>query len=185
MPSKNSKSETEEISEAEVIEQEAAESETSAEAESEAPEAAGSSSVIPGLSTFNLVLISGFGLAMVVIMVLLAGGGSEPAEALAQASPETTAMPATIEPAPAPMPAVPATSIERVGEGRHFYTTIRIPANAETLYLSGSGASQKADGSWGSMGRADHRYIQQVQRHAGIPGLEYVRYRSGTGFWRG
>lgn len=43
--------------------------------------------------------------------------------------------------------------IERKGEGRHFYTTIKIPAGAETLYLSGSGASRQEDGSMGSMER--------------------------------
>ncbi len=46
-------------------------------------------------------------------------------------------------------PAVFAAEIERQGEGRLFFTTITIPANAETLYVSGSGASQLEDGSWG------------------------------------
>jgi enamine deaminase RidA (YjgF/YER057c/UK114 family) len=41
--------------------------------------------------------------------------------------------------------------IERKGESRLFYTTVKIPANAETLYLSGTGATQKPDGSWGTM----------------------------------
>ena len=41
--------------------------------------------------------------------------------------------------------------IERRGEGRHFFTTIKVPAGAETLYLSGSGASPLEDGSWGDM----------------------------------
>jgi len=41
--------------------------------------------------------------------------------------------------------------IDRQTEGRLFYTTIKIPANAETLYVSGAGASAKADGSWGNM----------------------------------
>ncbi|MEX0965380.1 MAG: Rid family hydrolase [Pseudohongiellaceae bacterium] len=41
--------------------------------------------------------------------------------------------------------------IVRTGEGRNFYNTIMIPAGAETLYLSGSGARQQADGSWGDM----------------------------------
>lgn len=44
-----------------------------------------------------------------------------------------------------------ATEIVRTGEGRNFYTTILIPAGAETLYLSGSGARQLADGTWGDM----------------------------------
>jgi enamine deaminase RidA (YjgF/YER057c/UK114 family) len=41
--------------------------------------------------------------------------------------------------------------IDRQTEGRLFYTTIKIPANAETLYVSGAGASAKADGTWGNM----------------------------------
>lgn len=41
--------------------------------------------------------------------------------------------------------------IDRQGEGRILYSTIKIPANAETLYVSGAGASPLADGSWGSM----------------------------------
>ena len=47
--------------------------------------------------------------------------------------------------------AVSAAEIVRTGEGRNFYNNIFIPAGAETLYLSGSGASQQADGSWGDM----------------------------------
>lgn len=41
--------------------------------------------------------------------------------------------------------------IQRQGEGRLFYTTIQIPADAETLYVSGSGASPDEDGNWGDM----------------------------------
>lgn len=44
-----------------------------------------------------------------------------------------------------------AAEIVRTGEGRNFYNNIMIPAGAETLYLSGSGARQKADGTWGDM----------------------------------
>lgn len=44
-----------------------------------------------------------------------------------------------------------AQEIKREGEGKLFYSTIEIPAGAETLYLSGSGASPEADGSWGDM----------------------------------
>ena len=47
-------------------------------------------------------------------------------------------------------PAAFAAEIERQGEGRLFFTTITIPANAETLYVSGSGASQLEDGTWGN-----------------------------------
>ena len=49
------------------------------------------------------------------------------------------------------LPTVSAQEIERVGEGRYFYNSIFIPAGAETLYLSGTGASQKDDGTWGDM----------------------------------
>ena len=41
--------------------------------------------------------------------------------------------------------------IDRQGEGRILYSTIKIPANAETLYVSGMGASPMADESWGNM----------------------------------
>jgi len=44
-----------------------------------------------------------------------------------------------------------AAEIVRTGEGRNFYNNIMIPAGAETLYLSGSGARQKDDGTWGDM----------------------------------
>lgn len=46
---------------------------------------------------------------------------------------------------------VHAAEIKREGEGKLFYKTISIPAGAETLYLSGSGASPEADGRWGDM----------------------------------
>jgi enamine deaminase RidA (YjgF/YER057c/UK114 family) len=44
-----------------------------------------------------------------------------------------------------------AEGIERSGESRILYSTIKVPANAETLYMSGMGASALPDGSWGSM----------------------------------
>lgn len=44
-----------------------------------------------------------------------------------------------------------AAEIVRTGEGRNFYNNILIPAGAETLYLSGAGASALEDGSWGDM----------------------------------
>ena len=44
-----------------------------------------------------------------------------------------------------------AAEIVRTGEGRNFYNNILIPAGAETLYLSGAGARQQADGTWGDM----------------------------------
>jgi len=47
--------------------------------------------------------------------------------------------------------AEPAGVIERFGEGRILMSTIKIPANAETMYLSGAGAAPLPDGSWGDM----------------------------------
>lgn len=44
-----------------------------------------------------------------------------------------------------------AQEIVREGEGRMFYNSISIPAGAETLYLSGAGASPQADGTYGDM----------------------------------
>lgn len=44
-----------------------------------------------------------------------------------------------------------AQEIVRTGESRNFYNNILIPAGAETLYLSGAGAQQQADGTWGDM----------------------------------
>ena len=44
-----------------------------------------------------------------------------------------------------------ADEIVRTGEGRNFYNNISIPAGADTLYLSGSGARPLEDGSWGDM----------------------------------
>lgn len=113
-------------------------------------------SFIPEISNFNMVLITGFGMALLVIIVMLASGTS-PNEVAAQS--ESTA-PATIPAMPSPNPSATPVSagdivgdgvIERKGEGRHFYTTIKIPPGAETLYLSGSGARQQADGTWGDM----------------------------------
>ncbi|MDT8429255.1 MAG: Rid family hydrolase [Pseudomonadales bacterium] len=39
--------------------------------------------------------------------------------------------------------------IVRQGEGRLFYNSITIPPGAETLYMSGSGASRQEDGTYG------------------------------------
>ncbi len=44
-----------------------------------------------------------------------------------------------------------AQEIERHMEGRLFNTAITIPPGAETLYLSGTGARQQEDGSWGDI----------------------------------
>lgn len=129
-----------------------------AEEEVEAEQEAGSS-FLPEVSNFNMVMITGFGLALLVIIVMLASGTS-PNEAVAQGE---SSAPAEIT---ASAPSAPVTTgaqavsagdvvgdglIERKGEGRHFYTTIKIPPGAETLYLSGSGARQQANGVWGDM----------------------------------
>ena len=44
-----------------------------------------------------------------------------------------------------------AQEITRYNEGNYFYTSITIPPDAETMYLSGSGARPLDDGSWGDM----------------------------------
>ena len=58
----------------------------------------------------------------------------------------TTALAATLFTATAS-----AQEIVRTGESRVLFNNIYIPAGAETLYLSGAGASAAADGSWGNM----------------------------------
>jgi enamine deaminase RidA (YjgF/YER057c/UK114 family) len=117
----------------------------------------------PAVSNFNMILITGFGMAIVIIIVMLASGGqsSEPMVASSAAPASAMTTPSETTPAPSASPTPAATSvesgdvnvggIERKGEGRHFYTTIKIPANAETLYLSGSGAARNEDGTWGDM----------------------------------
>ncbi len=44
-----------------------------------------------------------------------------------------------------------APEIVRTGESAILNTSIYIPSGAETLYLSGAGASPNADGTWGDM----------------------------------
>ncbi|GAB5501118.1 MAG: hypothetical protein PsegKO_34290 [Pseudohongiellaceae bacterium] len=140
------------------------------------------SSAFPEVNNFNMVLITGLGLVLLVIIVMLASnttpeevavanepetsttipGPGTPAPTApttaASAAPSSAAEPAPAAPTPAASPNRSATGdvvgdgvIERKGEGRHFYTTISIPPGAETLYLSGSGARQQADGTWGDM----------------------------------
>ncbi|MCH2357610.1 MAG: Rid family hydrolase [Pseudomonadales bacterium] len=105
-----------------------------------------SKSVLPQVSNFNLALITGLGLAVVIVVVRMAGGGSTDEVAAVDDAPVAEVV-AAVETASAAAPiATSIGGIERKGEGRHFYTTIKIPAGAETLYLSGSGASRKEDG---------------------------------------
>jgi enamine deaminase RidA (YjgF/YER057c/UK114 family) len=118
---------------------------------------------MPAISNFNMVLITGFGMAIVIIIVMLASGGQSQQQVASTSAPmmttssTTTSTTTSTSPSGAE-PATPVASgdvnvggIERKGEGRHFYSTIKIPANAETLYLSGSGASRNEDGTWGDM----------------------------------
>lgn len=58
--------------------------------------------------------------------------------------------------------AAPA-AIERFDEGTNFYNVIAIPPGAETLYLSGAGASPKEDGSWGTMEEQAIQIFQTFQ----------------------
>ncbi len=53
--------------------------------------------------------------------------------------------------APVFAPVASAQEITRHNEGNLFYTAITIPPGAETLYLSGSGARQQEDGTWGDI----------------------------------
>jgi len=109
-----------------------------------------SKSVLPQMSNFNLALIIGLGLAVVIVVVRMAGGGTDEVAAVDDAP--VAELVAAVETASVVAPvATSIGGIERKGEGRHFYTTIKIPAGAETLYLSGSGASRKEDGSMGTM----------------------------------
>ena len=102
---------------------------------------------ITDLSNFNVVLITSSCIAVVMVLISFVSGSGGSVEALKQAQEEApTPVAAVAEQRPDAM-----AMIERKGEGRHFYTTIKIPPGAETLYLSGSGAAQKADGTWGSM----------------------------------
>jgi len=114
------------------------------------------------LSKSNAVILA---LVLVIVMLISINIGSEtqdtPAvasiaqapDAVAAAIPVATSAPEPAMPVMAMAPAVMGSGaeIERKGEGRLFYTTIKIPANAETLYLSGTGAAQNGDGTWGNM----------------------------------
>ena len=106
---------------------------------------------LTNLSNTSVALLVGLGLTSIIVLVtLVSGPGSIPVEALGQSAeleapaPIYATMPMIVEP-------LSAEGIERQGEGRHFFTTIKIPPAAATLYLSGSGASQKDDATWGSM----------------------------------
>jgi len=105
-----------------------------------------SAPIVPALSNFNMILISGLGISLLVIFIMLVNGSGQSAEAALNEPSENVADLATTM-----GDIIDADGIERKGEGRHFYTTIKIPPGAETLYLSGSGAARNEDGSWGDM----------------------------------
>lgn len=139
---KKSKKEIEEVAEKEL--------ETEAQTiDQEEVEEAGGDSMLPELNNFQMLVVSCVGVAIVVMMVLLVNSGSQPAEAAYTSAPAEVAAAAPVVEQRGDV--IDPDGIERKGEGRHFYTTIRVPAGAETLYLSGSGASRNEDGTWGDM----------------------------------
>ena len=118
-----------------------------------------------GMSALNKAVIAALLLLGIVLLVQL-NLGDEPDRPVAATSPnasESAAGRAAESVAPETTSAnvailnrdeddmVNVGGIERRGEGRHFFTTIKVPAGAESLYLSGSGASPLEDGSWGEM----------------------------------
>ncbi len=146
MPKKAKKLVNSEGAEEAVVKEEALDAEQVEEEESD-------DFFLPALSNLNMLLISGVGVSLVIIMVLLVNGSGQSAEA-AYNTTAASAEPMAAVSAPLAQQVGDVVSpggIERKGEGRHFYTTIKIPAGAETLYLSGSGASSNPDGSWGDM----------------------------------
>ena len=62
-----------------------------------------------------------------------------------------------------------AQEITRYNGGNYFYRSITIPPDAETMYLSGSGARPLDDGSWGDMKQQTvntfSRFKQTLEEH--------------------
>jgi enamine deaminase RidA (YjgF/YER057c/UK114 family) len=127
---------------------------------------------VPGqMSALNKAVAAAAVLLGIILVSQLFFAGETPQEsaqatATQEASTQASSAPAAATPAQsvatastnvaiidreAPADGVNVGGIERRGEGRYFYTTIKVPANAESLYLSGSGASPLEDGSWGDM----------------------------------
>ena len=118
-----------------------------------------------GMSALNKAVIAAFLLLGIVLLVQLNLGDEpdRPVAATSLSASESAAGRAAESVAPETTSAnvvilnrdeddmVNVGGIERRGEGRHFFTTIKVPAGAESLYLSGSGASPLEDGSWGEM----------------------------------
>ena len=94
--------------------------------------------------------------------------------------------------------AVSAQEITRNNEGAYFYTSITIPPGAETMYLSGSGAQPRGDGSWGNMREQTidtfSRFKETLESQgwsmsdivqvrafavAGVDGLDFAGFNSG------
>lgn len=74
-------------------------------------------------------------LSLLIPGVLLTAGCAEETQTVVEATEAPMATP----------------EIVRTGESTNLYTSIYIPPGAETLYLSGAGASPNADGTWGNM----------------------------------
>jgi len=104
----------------------------------------GSNSWLLALCLFNRALHSRFRMLFAAFMIMPVITNAQSLETTVS---ETTAMPTEHT----SVDSRKSDEIERQGEGRHFFTTIKIPAGAETLYLSGSGAASLEDGSWGDM----------------------------------
>lgn len=113
-----------------------------------------------GISALNKAVIAALILLGVVLLIQFTGGDeadlpvattSSPAVAGESFAAESTSENVAILDRDAGDDVVTVGGIERRGEGRHFFTTIKVPAGAESLYLSGSGASPLEDGSWGDM----------------------------------
>ena len=113
-----------------------------------------------GISALNKAVIAALILLGVVLLIQFTGGDeadlpvattNSPAVAGESVAAESTSENVAILDRDAGDDVVTVGGIERRGEGRHFFTTIKVPAGAESLYLSGSGASPLEDGSWGDM----------------------------------
>ncbi len=115
-----------------------------------------------GISALNKAVIAALILLGVVLLIQFTGGDeadlpvattSSPAVAGESVAAESTSENVAILDRDAGDDVVTVGGIERRGEGRHFFTTIKVPAGAESLYLSGSGASRwkmAAGATWSS-----------------------------------
>lgn len=111
-----------------------------------------------GMSPLSKAIAGAVALLLIVILVQLLGGNETERAAVPAVSsapesvrPESAAADVAVIDRGEEEDVVRVGGIERRGEGRYFFTTIKVPAGAESLYLSGSGASPLDDGSWGDM----------------------------------